>query len=74
MEGSAGDGDLELDEALAQAFARAVTLDELFDITCAVLRHRLGDGALISIYTEAEGRRWLRALPGYFFWFRRSRT
>ena len=65
MEGSAGDGDLELGEALAQAFARAVTLDELFDITCAVLRHRLGDEALISIYTEAEGRRWLRAQRGH---------
>ena len=65
MEGSAGDGDLELDEALAQAFARAVTLDELFDITCAVLRHRLGEEALISIYTEAEGRRWLRAQRGH---------
>ena len=65
MEGSAGDEDLELDEALAQAFARAITLDELFDITCAVLRHRLGDEALISIYTEAEGRRWLRAQRGH---------
>ena len=65
MEEGNGVGELPLDQALAQAFARAMTLDELFDISCAVLRHHLGDEALISIYTESDGRRWLRAQRGH---------
>jgi hypothetical protein len=62
---SSGEALQSLGAALRSALARVRTTDELFDVTCGVLRHHLGPEILISLYEEEACRVWLRAQRGY---------
>ena len=48
--------------------------DDLYDVTCGVLRHHLGPEILLSLYEEDAGRVWLRAQRGYAETTTRSRS
>ncbi len=39
--------------------------DDLYEVTCGVLRHHLGTEIMLSLYEEDAGRVWLRAQRGY---------
>ena len=62
---SSGEALQSLGTALRSALARVRGLDDLYDVTCGVLRHHLGPEVMLSLYDEDAGRIWLRAQRGY---------
>jgi diguanylate cyclase (GGDEF)-like protein len=62
---SSGEALQSLGAALRGALARVRHLDDLYEVTCGVLRHHLGAEILLSLYEEDAGRVWLRAQRGY---------
>ncbi len=62
---SSGEALQSLGAALRGALARVRSTDDLYDVTCGVLRHHLGPEILLSLYEEDAGRVWLRAQRGY---------
>jgi diguanylate cyclase (GGDEF)-like protein len=62
---SSGEALESLGAALRGALARVRASDDLYDVTCGVLRHHLGSEILLSLYEEDAGRVWLRAQRGY---------
>ena len=62
---SSGEALQSLGAALRGALARVRSTDDLYDVTCGVLRHHLGPEILLSVYEEDAGRVWLRAQRGY---------
>jgi diguanylate cyclase (GGDEF)-like protein len=62
---SSGEALQGLGDALQDALARVRGLDDLYDLTCGVLRHHLGSDVRLSLYEERAGRVWLRAQRGY---------
>ena len=62
---SSGEALQSLGTALRSALARVRSTDDLYDVTCGVLRHHLGPEILLSVYEEDAGRVWLRAQRGY---------
>ena len=62
---SSGEALQGLGDALRGALARVRGLDDLYDVSCGVLRHHLGPEVRLSLFEEREGRIWLCAQRGY---------
>ena len=62
---SSGEALQSLGAALRGALARVRATDDLYEVTCGVLRHHLGPEVMLSLYEEDAGRVWLRAQRGY---------
>ena len=62
---SSGEALQGLGDALRGALARVRGLDDLYDLSCGVLRHHLGPEVRLSLFEEREGRIWLCAQRGY---------
>ena len=62
---SSGEALQSLGAALRGALARVRGSDDLYEVTCGVLRHHLGPDVMLSLYEEDAGRVWLRAQRGY---------
>jgi len=62
---SSGEALQSLGAALRGALVRVRGADDLFEVTCGVLRHHLGPDVMLCMYEEDAGRIWLRAQRGY---------